>query len=305
MSVPNFKLNNGVEVPAIGLGCWSGLTKEEREAGKAWFLTALKNGYRHFDTALGYGTEGSLGKAIKESGIPRKDLFITTKLPWNHMGRVQESFKESLNNLGTDYIDLYLVHWPFAVVYEEDNDMPRNEAGDLLVTDTITFNDTWTEVEKILASGKARAIGVSNFSIKTLDQLFTTAKVTPAVNQVELHPYLAQPELKAYCDAKGITLTAYTPTGYATVRSDPTIVSLAAKYKVTPAQIILAWHLSRGVIAVPKSSNSLHQQENLAPPTLSTEDLEAISKLNKNERLCNKANERGIVWGWTYEQLGW
>ena len=157
-----------------------------------------------------------------------------------------------------------------------------------------------------------------------LDQLFKTAKITPAVNQVEyvpaglhywveiltfihrrLHPYLAQPELKAYCDAKGIVLTAYTPTGYATVRSDPTIVELAKKYNVTPAQVILAWHLSRGVVVVPKSSNEQHQKENLAPPTLSKEDLEAIGKLDRNERLCNKANERGIVWGWTYEQLGW
>ena len=111
--------------------------------------------------------------------------------------------------------------------------------------------------------------------------------------------------MKAYCDAKGIVLTAYTPTGYATVRSDPTIVELAKKYNVTPAQVILAWHLSRGVVVVPKSSNEQHQKENLAPPTLSKEDLEAIGKLDRNERLCNKANERGIVWGWTYEQLGW
>ncbi|KAK7682824.1 hypothetical protein QCA50_014208 [Cerrena zonata] len=305
MTVPNIKLNNGVEIPAIGLGCWAGLTKEEREAGKDWFLTALKAGYRHFDTAHIYGTEVSVGKAIKESGIPRKNIFITTKLPWNHMDRVQTSIDESLKNLDIDYVDLYLVHWPFAVKYEEGNPAPMNPVGDLVLEESVTFNDVWAEVEKVLASGKARAIGVSNFSIKTLDQLLTTAKVVPAVNQVELHPYLSQPELKAYCNSKGIILTAYTPTGYATVRSDSTITALATKYNVTPAQVILAWHLSRGVIAVPKSANEEHQKENLAPPTLSAEDLEAINKLNKNERLCNKANERGVVWGWTYEQLGW
>ncbi|CAL1715999.1 unnamed protein product [Somion occarium] len=303
MPVPNFKLNNGVEIPAIGLGCWAGLTKEERAAGWSWFLTGIQNGYRHFDTAYAYGTEASLAKAIKESGIPRKELFITTKLHWNHMGRVQEAIDESLKNLGTDYVDLYLVHWPFAVKYEEGDDSPKTAAGDLLLDESITFNDTWAEMEKVLASGKARAIGVSNFSIKNLEKLFTTAKVVPAVNQVELHPYLAQPELKAYADSKGILLTAYTPTGYATVRSDPTIIALAEKYAVKPAQIILAWHISRGVSAVPKSSNQEHQKENLQLPTLSSEDIQKIDALDRNERLCNKANERGIVWGWTYEQL--
>lgn len=111
--------------------------------------------------------------------------------------------------------------------------------------------------------------------------------------------------MKEYCDSKEIRLTAYTPKGYATVRSDPTITDLASKYNVNPAQIILTWHVSRGVVAVPKSANEQHQKENLDFPTLSVEDIEAINKLNKNERLCNKANERGVVWGWTYEQLGW
>lgn len=120
-----------------------------------------------------------------------------------------------------------------------------------------------------------------------------------------LHPYLSQPELKAYCDTKGIQLTAYTPTGYAIVRSDPTILALAAKYSVNPAQVILAWHLSCGIVAVPKSANEQHQKENLDLPTLSAEDIEAINKLNKNERLCNKATEHGLVWKWTYEEMGW
>ncbi|CAL1699022.1 unnamed protein product [Somion occarium] len=297
MSVPRFELNNGVEIPAIGLGCWAGMTKEERAAGWSWFLSAIQNGYRHFDTAYLY--------AIKESGISRKELFITTKLPWGHMGRVQASIDESLKNLETDYVDLYLIHWPFAAKYEEGNPWPTTANGDLVADDSVTFNETWAEMEKVLASGKARAIGVSNFSIKNLKRLLTIAKVVPAVNQVELHPYLAQPELKAFADSKGILLTAYTPTGYATVRSDPTITGLAGKYAVTPAQIILAWHLSRGVAAVPKSTNKEHQRENLEPSMLSAEDIQKINALDRNERLCNKANERGVVYGWTYEQLGW
>lgn len=304
-TIPTFTLNNGVKIPAIGLGCWSGTTKEERAAGVSWMKTAADVGYKHFDTAQGYGTEGTLSAALKEAGVDRKDIFITTKLGWNQTTRVEESFEESLKALGTDYVDLFLVHWPFSIKYYPDNDMPKNEAGDLEVVDTPTYHDTWATMEKIYASGKAKAIGVSNFSVKTLKDLLTTAKVVPAVNQVEMHPYLSQEDLKSFCDEKGITITAYTPTGYGTVRADPVINELAKKYNVQPAQIILAWHGARGVVAVPKSSSVAHQKENLELPTLSPEDFKKVSALDKNQRLCNKENERGVVWGWTYEQLGW
>lgn len=171
MSVPNFKLNNGIEMPAIGLGCFSGLTKEERETGQTWFLTGIRSGYRYFDTAYNYGTEVFLGNAIKESGIPRKELFITTKLPRTHMGRVQECIDESLKNLGTDYVDLYLLHWPFAVKF--------SETGQMIADDSVTLNATWAEIEKVLANGKARAIGVSNLSVKTYVQLRHRQTVKP------------------------------------------------------------------------------------------------------------------------------
>jgi len=157
-----------------------------------------------------------------------------------------------------------------------------------------------------LATGKVRAIGVSNFSIKTLESLLKTAKVVPAVNQVELHPYLTQNDLVDYCNAKGIVVTAYTPTGYATVREDETIVKLAKKYNATPAQVILAWHISRGVAVVPKSANVERQKENITLATLGAEDLKLISGLDRNQRLCARPNEKtGKVFGWTMEQLGW
>ncbi|PPQ88565.1 hypothetical protein CVT25_009945, partial [Psilocybe cyanescens] len=264
------------------------------------------NGFRHIDTAWGYRTEKAVGQAIKESGIPREEIFVTTKLPWHHQTRVRESFEESLADLGTGYIDLYLVHWPQPIAYYEGNDMPKNPDGSYKTESNVSFNDTWAEVEKLLDTGKVRAIGVSNFSVKTLEQLFTTAKIVPAVNQVELHPYLAQNDLRDYCTRKGIVLTAYTPSGYSVVRGDPLIVSLAEKYKVTPTQVILAWHVSRKTVLVPTSKDSTRQKENLTIPNISEVDLAKIWHLDRGQRICNAANpQTGQVWGWTLEQLGW
>ncbi|KAH7907459.1 NADP-dependent oxidoreductase domain-containing protein [Hygrophoropsis aurantiaca] len=304
-SVPLIKLNNGVLMPAIGLGCWGGLTLETRAASKHWILNALKTGYRHLDTALGYGTEKSVGEAIRESGIPREEIFVTTKLPPNHAGRVHESLQESLTNAGLDYYDLYLIHWPQTLYYDPNDDEPKNPDGSLIAVESPTFNETWAAMEQVLESGKAKAIGISNFSIKNVEKLLTTAKVIPAINQVELHPYLAQPDLLEYCRSKGIYLTAYTPTGYATVRGDPLIISLAEKYKTSPGQIILGWHVARGNLAVPKSENPARQRDNISVITLTPEDVQAISGLDQGKRLCNKPDSQGKVFGWTAEQMGW
>ncbi|KDQ49935.1 hypothetical protein JAAARDRAFT_82050 [Jaapia argillacea MUCL 33604] len=304
-SIPRLTLNTGAPMPAIGLGCWGGVTEAERAAAEPWILTALKAGYRHLDTAHGYGTEVVVGKAIRASGIPREDIFVTTKLPPHHGGKVEYSINESLERLGLDYVDLYLVHWPQSEAYVDGNDDPKDASGELIVNDPPKFAQVWEQMEKVYASGKARAIGVSNFSVKTLEQLIKSAKVMPAANQLELHPYLQQPALMEYCASKGIKVIAYTPTGYATVRSDPTITSLASKYGVMPAQIILAWHLLRGNAAVPKSANGEHQKGNLVIPKLSQTDFEAICALDREERLCNKADSKGKVYGWNYAQLGW
>ncbi|KII85717.1 hypothetical protein PLICRDRAFT_115962 [Plicaturopsis crispa FD-325 SS-3] len=304
-AIPSLKLNTGASIPAIGLGVWGGWEQSSRDAAKDWVLTALKAGYRHLDTAYFYGTEKSVGEAIRASGVPREEIFVTTKLSWNHHSRVEEAFQESLDNLGLDYVDLYLVHWPQAFRYIPGTLVPKKPDGSYDIVEDWSFNDTWAQMEKVAATGKAKAIGVSNFSIKTLEQLFTTAKVVPAVNQVELHPYLAQPELLEYSKKKGIVITAYTPSGYDSVRADPTIVEIARKYNAMPTQVILGWHIARGVTAVPSSKNPGRQVENLNPVKLAEEDVAKISALNKNQRICNKVDEKGEVMGWTIERLGW
>ncbi|KAJ6568296.1 NADP-dependent oxidoreductase domain-containing protein [Mycena vulgaris] len=305
-AIPALKLNTGASIPAIGLGAFD---PDIRLGGsEKWFLTAFEAGYRHIDTAQLYGGNPRV-YSVRRSMCVYTEWLISCPQRWHHGGKyVARSFEDSLRNLGLDYVDLYLMHFPLSVEYPSGYDTPSTFEGivkDLKLVDTPTFNDTWAEMEKIHASGRARAIGVSNFSIKTLEQLFKTAKIVPAVNQVEIHPYLAQTELIDYCRKKGIMVTAYSPTGHEKVRSDPTIVALANKYGVTPTQIILAWHVARGISAVPKSANPDRQKENLTLPTLSAEDVAKVTALDRNERIVNKLGPDGKLHGWTAEQYGW
>ncbi|KAI0773400.1 NADP-dependent oxidoreductase domain-containing protein [Irpex lacteus] len=261
--IPKFKLNNGLEIPAVGTGSWNGTTQEEWDKAQPWVHSALQAGFRHIDTALSYGTEPAVSRAIKQAGLSREEVWITTKLPGHHPGREEESINTSLKNLDTDYVDLWLMHWPQTFDGTDEQDTQKDKRG-IIKTKDRPFTETWAAMEDIyLNSKRVRAIGISNFSVKNLEILLKNAKVVPAVNQVELHPYLIQEDLLRYCKEKGIVLTAYTPTGYATVRSDSLIVELASKYKVTPTQIILAWHLARGVVVVPASRNTEHQKENV------------------------------------------
>ncbi|KAJ6458118.1 NADP-dependent oxidoreductase domain-containing protein [Mycena vitilis] len=315
--IPPIKLNTGALIPAIGLGAATDEFSEQAIAdSERWILAAFKAGYRHVDTAYLYGTEPRVGAALRASGVPREEIFVTTKLPqvhlplWHHhnLDYIERSFDESLNKLGLDYVDLYLMHTPQAVEYKSGYQAPASfldAVKELKVSEMPTFNETWAELERLHASGRAKAIGVSNFSVKTLEQLLKTAKIVPAVNQVEMHPYLAQPDLVEYCRKKGVVLTAYSPSGHETVRSDPTVVGLAETYKATPTQIILAWHVARGVVAVPKSSNAGRQKENLTLPTLSAEDVASVTALDRNERIMSKMGPDGKLFGWTAEQYGW
>ncbi|KAJ7462971.1 NADP-dependent oxidoreductase domain-containing protein [Mycena latifolia] len=310
-AIPLIKLNTGAQIPAIGLGGGpDAFTPAALADSERWFLTAFEAGYRHIDTAYFYGTEPALGAALRASKVPREEVFITTKLPPHHPRYVERSFNESLSRLGVDYVDLYLMHWPQALKYPSGYDLPTTMEemwGGWTLDDEHTFNETWAEMERLHASGKARAIGVSNFSIKTLEELFKTAKIVPAVNQIEMHPYHADTELLEYCRKKGIVVTAYSPTGYQKLRSDPVLVGLAEKHKVTPTQIILAWHVARGVVAVPKSSNAGRQKENLILPTLSTDDVASVTALDRKQR-CEQwgtFGPDGKLFGWTAERYGW
>ncbi|KAJ7089894.1 NADP-dependent oxidoreductase domain-containing protein [Mycena belliarum] len=303
-SIPSIKLNTGASIPAIGLGAFTG---EVVEGSEKWILTALQAGYRHIDTARVYGTEPHVGTAIRASGLPREDIFVTTKLPWHHGQEVSRSLEDSLKNFGLDYLDLYLMHFPISMEYPIHGyagpSTIKGVTTEWKLLDSWTFNQTWAAMEA-LPKSRVRAIGVSNFSIKTLEELLKTAKVVPAVLQVEIHPYLAQTELVEYCHKKGITVTAYSPTGLEKVRSDPTIVALAAKYGVSAAQIILAWHVARGVSAVPKSADPQRQKDNVNLPTLSPEDVASITALDRGERIVNVLKE-GKHFGWSAERLGW
>ncbi|KZP11457.1 aado/keto reductase [Athelia psychrophila] len=300
-NIPTFTLNDGSKLPAVGMGCWMG----EPGGGKRvteMCRKALKNGYRHFDTAAGYENEKFVGDAIRASGIPRNEIFLTTKLH-DHI-HVQQAFEDSLRLLDLEYIDLYLMHWP---QYTDSAGCKFTPGPD---EQNPTFVETYMEMEKLLATGKVKSIGVSNFSIKTLTTLLASCTVVPAVNQVELHPCLPQDDLKAFCDSKGIHLTAYSPFGnIALFAENPIIKSIAARLDITPAQAVLAWAVQRGTSVVPKSENEGRMVANITLPTLSAGDISQINSMHTHpgmhKSLLEYHNDDGTVFGWSYEWLGW
>ncbi|KAF7792260.1 hypothetical protein EIP86_003296 [Pleurotus ostreatoroseus] len=302
-NIPYFMLNNGQNMPAVGMGCWLGFDGGG-DAAEEMCKNALKCGYRHFDTAWGYNNEESVGKAIRESGVPRSEIFLTTKL-WNaNHHRVREAFEMSLAALDCEYIDLYLMHWPQAEVDGACRVPDVHEAP--------TFVDTWKEMEKLLETGKVKSIGVSNFSIKNLEHLLPHCKVIPVTNQVQLHPCLPQTVLKAYCEAKGILLTAYSPFGQSNPLffKDPDFERVAKAHGATPAQVAISWAVQRGTAVVPKSANPERMKQNLQLVRLTSEDMSVIdaihAKPGMHRNLLSIPGDRpGVIFGWTYEQLGW
>ncbi|KAI9059658.1 Aldo/keto reductase [Trametes sanguinea] len=302
---PHFNLNNGASMPAVGIGCWLGSAGEGVHV-TTMVETALNLGYRHIDTShmRRMGNEESVGRALKKTSVPRDDIFLTTKLDQKDHSRVFEALEISLAKLGVEYVDLYLMHWPMAF----------DESGRTLQPEeSPTFVETWKDMEKILATGKAKAIGVSNFSIKTLSELLEKATVVPAVNQVELHPCLPQHDLLAFCAERGIQLTAYTPLGKHKFADDPTIRSIAEAHGpgVTPAHVLLSWGVQRGTAVIPKSLNPTRLQENLRLIELNTSEMDALNNLHKkpgmHRSMCGFHSQAlgGSCFGWTYKQLGW
>lgn len=256
-------LHNGVKMPWFGLGVWQVANDEE-------VVTAVKSaldvGYRSLDTAAAYKNEEGVGKAIKESGVAREEIFLTSKL-WNDDQGYEstlQAFEDSLKCLGVDYLDLYLIHWPVKGKYQ----------------------DTWRAFEKLYKDGKIRAIGVSNFHKHHLEDLMTEAKVKPMVNQIEFHPLLTQKELHSYCKAENIQLEAWSPLAHGKLLDDPTLKQIGEKYGKTPAQVMIRWDLDHEVVTIPKSSNPerIKQNADVFDFQLSKEDMDQIDALNRNER---------------------
>ena len=251
-------------MPKLGFGVFQTPDGKQTEDAVKW---ALEAGYRHIDTAMIYENEGSVGKAMEESGVSREDIFLTTKL-WNEdirRGNSVQAFKDSLEKLRTDYLDLYLIHWPAD-----------------------GFEKAWTEMEKIYASGKVKAIGVSNFQPRHLEAIEKISSLLPAVNQIESNPYFNNQDVIDYCNGRGITVTVWSPLGGTggNILEDTTLKELSEKYKKSAAQVVIRWHLQRDVIVIPKSlhQNRIIDNFDVFDFELSKDDMEHINILNRNTR---------------------
>ncbi|WP_371925845.1 aldo/keto reductase [Halobacillus sp. A5] len=258
------KLSNGVDIPQLGLGVYKVNSGEEVYQT---VQSALDIGYRHIDTASFYGNEAGVGQAVNDSGIKRDELFITTKI-WNDehgYEKAIDAFHRSLEQLGMEYVDLYLIHWP----------VPGR------------FKETWKAMEKLYKEGRVRAIGVSNFLEHHLDDLLDVAEIFPMVNQVEFHPQLYLKDLHRYCSDRNIQLEAWSPLARARYLDHPVLKKIGEKYGKSTAQIILRWDLQHGIVTIPKSTHTGRQQENadIFNFTLSEQEMRLINKLNRNRRV--------------------
>ncbi|KAL2043466.1 hypothetical protein N7G274_003773 [Stereocaulon virgatum] len=295
-------LNTGAEIPAIGFGTW-----QDRDAQEDAVTEALKAGYRHIDTARIYGTEAAVGKAIKKSGIPRSEIFITTKL-WNnshHPDDVAPALDASLTDLGTDYLDLYLMHWPSP--FARGSSMMPKKDGKMQVGDT-DYIDTWRAMEATLKSGKTRAIGISNFSKAELERLLKNCEVIPAAHQIECHPWLQQHDFVAFHKSKGIHVQHYSPFGnqneiydsdknLGKLIEDPTLVQIGKKYGKNGAQVALAWGIQNGHSVLPKSKTPSRIRSNLEGDfKLEQEDMKRINSIDKKLRF----NDPSASFGWNF-----
>jgi 2,5-diketo-D-gluconate reductase A len=264
--IPEIMLNNGQRIPQFGFGVFL----IEPDKTEAAVLTALEAGYRHIDTAEMYENEREVGAAIRKSGLDRSDVFVTTKLnnDAHQPDDARKAFDGSLQALGVEYVDLFLIHWP----------LPSRYGGD--------FVSTWGALEEFYREGRARSIGVSNFQPHHLRRLHEESEIPPAVDQIEVNPYLTQDDVRRFCADHQIAVEAWSPLGRGNVLEDPTIDAIARRYGKTPAQVVLRWHIERGDIVFPKSVRPRRIRENIDifDFELSGEDVEAISALNRNER---------------------
>lgn len=261
MKIPDIRLNNGVNIPALGFGTWKIRGKSAEESVRF----ALDSGYRHIDTARIYRNEKRVGKAIRESSIKRSDIFVTTKIFNTQHRDPVKALNDSLGRLGLDYIDLYLIHWPVKQRLR-----------------------TWKILEQELAKGKVRSIGVSNFTIRHLSELMECCDIMPAVNQVEFHPFLYQKGLLEYCNKNGIALEAYSPLAHGRKVDDVVITRIARKHSKSNAQVMIRWSLQLGNIVIPKSAHPDRIGENIDvfDFKLDNADMKQVSGLNEDLRTC-------------------
>ncbi|EGG22724.1 aldehyde reductase [Cavenderia fasciculata] len=297
-SQPTIQLPSGSKIPQFGFGTWKSETNVVGEAVK----TAIKTGYRHIDCAACYRNEKEVGQAFKEvfdQGIvKREDLFITSKLynTCHEKHNVRKHCEITLRDLGLQYLDLYLIHWPVAFKYTgEVVEDPVGEDGQIEFID-VPLRETWEEMEKLVQDGLVKNIGVSNFNVQLLNDLLTFAKIKPVVNQVELHPYLAQPKLKYFCDKKNIHLTAYSPLGSGVLVNDVAVGEIAKKYKVSIPNVLCRWAIQQGFSVIPKSTNEERIKDNFKTLDFKIDDadMEILSKLDKGSRTCDPFHFWGI-----------
>jgi 2,5-diketo-D-gluconate reductase A len=273
LDVPQITLNDGHTIPQLGLGVYKVADGEAERVVE----TALGEGYRHLDTAEFYANERGVGRALEASGVPRDEVFLTTKV-WNTAQGYDEtlrSFDESLTKLGTDHVDLYLIHWP----------APKQDK----------YVETYRALETIRAEGRARSIGVSNFQVAHLERLMAETDVVPAVNQVEAHPWLPQHELRAFDDRHGIVTEAWSPLARGRILDDAALVRIGAKHGVTPAQVTIRWHLQQGLVVIPKSVTPSRIRANLDVFgfELDADDLAAVAGIETGERTGSHPDHNG------------
>jgi len=265
MNVPTLKLNDGLQIPQIALGLWKVTDQAEFDI---MFAAAVEAGYRHFDSAQVYNNEQFLGMAVRQHELNRDEIFVTTKIGVKNFGykHTRESFAESLQKLQMEYVDLLLLHFPVTVLRKK----------------------SWQALEEIQAAGQARSIGVSNYTIRHLEDMKSYAKVTPAVNQVELHVFLQQPELLKYCQAHDIVVEAYSPLAHAKANDNQVIQSIADKHGKSYAQIMLRWCLQQNLVILPKSKTPSRIAENIQvfDFELDSDDLEKLKQQDKDLRTC-------------------